>query len=142
MGLCPTKEPEPGETYSYSMGGGTTESYRSEGSRERAMGDYQEDLPDQLTPKDCMKFIPPVRFARVIKVYDGDTITIATRFPEFHPTNIYKFQVRLNGLDAPEIKGKTTEEKLAAINSRDRLAKKIMGKDVELRDIGFEKYGR
>jgi micrococcal nuclease len=89
-----------------------------------------------------MKFIPPVKFCRVIKVYDGDTVTIATKFPQFHPTEIYKFQVRLNGIDAPEIKGKTTEEKLAALNSRDKLHKKIINRDVELRDVGFEKYGR
>lgn len=99
-------------------------------------------LPSQISPKDCMKFIPPVKFCRVIKVYDGDTVTIATKFPQFHPTDIYKFQVRLNGIDAPEIKGKTTEEKLAALNSRDKLHTKIMNKDVELREIGFEKYGR
>lgn len=99
-------------------------------------------LPSQISPKDCMKFIPPVKFCRVIKVYDGDTVTIATKFPQFHPTEIYKFQVRLNGIDAPEIKGKTTEEKLAALNSRDKLHKKIINRDVELRDVGFEKYGR
>ena len=135
-------EPDPDQTFSYSSGGGSVTSHRSEENRERVMGPYSEDLPDQLTPKDCMKFIPPVKFCRVIKVYDGDTITIATRFPEFHPTNIYKFQVRLNGLDAPEIKGKDTEEKLAAINSRDKLSKKILNKEVELREVGFEKYGR
>jgi endonuclease YncB( thermonuclease family) len=103
---------------------------------------HDYSLPSHISPKDCMKFIPPVKFCRVIKVYDGDTVTIATKFPQFHPTDIFKFQVRLNGIDAPEIKGKTTEEKLAALNSRDKLHTKIMNKDVELRNLGFEKYGR
>jgi endonuclease YncB( thermonuclease family) len=50
--------------------------------------------------------------------------------------------VRLNGIDCPEIKGKTEEEKVCAIRSRTELDKLIMGKTVTLRNVKNEKYGR
>ena len=55
---------------------------------------------------------------------------------------IYRFSVRLKGIDAPEIKGKTQEEKNAAITSRNALREKIHGEIVLLKDVKKEKYGR
>ena len=63
--------------------------------------------PDNLNPKDLPLFIPPLKTGKVIKVYDGDTITIASRVPGLYNSPIYKFSVRLNGIDSPEMKGKT-----------------------------------
>ena len=52
--------------------------------------------------------------------------------------------VRLNGIDAPEIKGKdvSDEEKEAAIIARDVVSKMILHKYVVLKNIQTEKYGR
>ena len=56
--------------------------------------------------KDTIEYKVPIQGGRVIKVYDGDTITIAARLP-YDDSQLYRFSVRLNGIDAPEIKGKS-----------------------------------
>jgi len=59
------------------------------------------------------KYIPPIKKGRVIKIYDGDTITIAAKLPNFYFWNkspIYRFNIRLNGIDCPEIKSKNKTE--------------------------------
>ena len=98
------------------------------------------DLSDVLW-KTTVPFVPPVECGKVIKVYDGDTITIATRLP-FPNSPIYRFPVRLLGIDSAEIKGKTKEEKSCAIASRDALYSKIFGEIVTLKNVSTEKYGR
>lgn len=98
--------------------------------------------PDNLNPKDLPLFIPPLKTGKVIKVYDGDTITIASRVPGLYNSPIYKFSVRLNGIDSPEMKGKNEEEKEIALKARDALSGRIMGEEVRLENVQTEKYGR
>lgn len=90
---------------------------------------------------DTQPFIYPIRYGKVIKVYDGDTITIAAKLPNTDGP-VYRFSVRLNGIDTPEIKGKTDSERKLAIIVRDALNELLMGKIVELRNVANEKYGR
>jgi len=92
--------------------------------------------------KDTKPFVVPIQFGKVVKVYDGDTITIAAKLPDTKNSELYRFQVRLNGIDSPEIKGGSEHEKELAKNSRDELSKLIMGKIVELKNVSTEKYGR
>ena len=101
------------------------------------------DLPNynDIDYKSTMKFVPPIYFGKVIKVYDGDTITIASKLP-YNNSPIYRFAVRLNGIDSPEIKGKTSVEKELAKISRDKLNELIFGKIVVLKNTNTEKYGR
>lgn len=91
--------------------------------------------------KQTTAFIPPVSQGQVIKVYDGDTITIASKIA-ISNSPLYRFSVRLHGLDAPEIRGKTQEEKEAAIISRDKLANLVLHQMVTIKNRGTEKYGR
>jgi len=91
--------------------------------------------------KDAVKFVFPIEYGKVIKVYDGDTITICSKLP-YDDSPIYRFQVRLNGIDTPEIKGHTDAERKLAIEARDALIALIMGKVVSLKNVGTEKYGR
>lgn len=91
--------------------------------------------------KDTKSFVVPIQSGKVIKVYDGDTITIASRFPWTNGP-IYRFNVRLNGIDSPEIKGASENEKELAKKSRDALSHLIMGKIVDLKNVSTEKYGR
>jgi endonuclease YncB( thermonuclease family) len=91
--------------------------------------------------KDTILFVPPIITGKVIKVYDGDTITIASKLPN-QETPIYRFSVRLNGIDCAEIKGKTQNEKKIAIHARDKLHALIFGKMVHLKNVSTEKYGR
>jgi micrococcal nuclease len=101
------------------------------------------DLPNynNIDYKSTMKFVPPVYFGKVIKVYDGDTITIASKLP-YNNSPMYRFAIRLNGINSPEIKGKTTVEKDLAKISRDKLNHLIFGKIVVLKNTNTEKYGR
>jgi len=101
---------------------------------------YMED-GNNIKWEDTVEFTFPIEGGRVIKVYDGDTITIASKLP-FNDSPLYRLSVRLNGIDAPEIKGKTEDEKLAAKQTRNALAGLILNKYVTLKNIQSEKYGR
>jgi endonuclease YncB( thermonuclease family) len=101
---------------------------------------YMEDGND-IKWEDTVEFTFPIEGGRVIKVYDGDTITIASKLP-FNDSPLYRLSVRLNGIDTPEIKGKNEDEKMAAKQTRDALAALILNKYVTLKNIQSEKYGR
>ena len=85
--------------------------------------------------------MPPIAGGLVIKVYDGDTITIAARLP-IASCPLYRFAVRLRGIDAAEIRGKSEAERKAALAARDALSALVLGKPVRLSELGTEKYGR
>jgi len=91
--------------------------------------------------EDTIPFVAPITGGNVIKVYDGDTITIASKLP-YDSSPLYRFSVRLNGIDTPEIKGKNEEGKILAKKARDELSKMIMNKEVKLENVQTEKYGR
>jgi endonuclease YncB( thermonuclease family) len=74
----------------------------------------------------------------VIKVYDGDTFTIANKMDGIW----YKFQVRVNRIDCPEIKSKDLNEKNKAMQVRDYVASLILRNKVLLKGIQKDKYGR
>lgn len=105
---------------------------------------YQMSETDYLANvkyEDTVSFVFPIKYGKVIKVYDGDTFTIAAKLPNTTGP-MYRFSVRLNGIDTPEIKGKTTAERELAKNARDALQEMIYGKVIELRNVMNEKYGR
>jgi endonuclease YncB( thermonuclease family) len=97
---------------------------------------------DSIVYKDTIPFMPPISKGKVVKVYDGDTITIATKLDGFNNSPVYRFQVRLNGIDTPEIKSHDEKEKEMAQIARDSLHALIFGKIVRLENIQHEKYGR
>jgi endonuclease YncB( thermonuclease family) len=90
--------------------------------------------------KDTEKYVPNVSFGKVVKVYDGDTITIASRIPGCD--TIYRFSVRLRGIDCAEIKAHSFAEKEEAEIARNALSARILGRIVLLNDVSVEKYGR
>ena len=92
--------------------------------------------------KDTKPFVVPLNGGHVIKVYDGDTITIANKLPIYHCNDMFRFSVRLNGIDSPEIKGKNDDEKEAAKVAKNALSEKILHKYVVLKNVSTEKYGR
>jgi len=91
--------------------------------------------------EDTVEFTFPINSGQVIKVYDGDTITIASKLP-FNDSPLYRLSVRLNGIDTPEIKSKIEDEKSCSKEVRDELSKLILNKEVQLKNIKSEKYGR
>ena len=91
--------------------------------------------------EETTAFTPPITGGQVIKVYDGDSITIAGYLPMYN-SPLFRFSVRLNGIDTAEIKGKNEDEKAAAKEARDALSKLILHKEIVLKNVGTEKYGR
>jgi micrococcal nuclease len=107
---------------------------------EKEPKNFNED-GDDITWQDTVEFTFPIEGGRVIKVYDGDTITIAAKLP-FGDSPLYRLSVRLNGIDTPEIKCKTDDEKIAAKQAKDALSNLILNKYVTFKNIQTEKYGR
>ena len=95
---------------------------------------------DVITYEQTRPFIPQLSYCKVIKVYDGDTVTVASKMTG---TNIvYRFSVRLAGIDTPEMNSKNNIEKERALFVRDRLHELVFGKIVLLKNLSIEKYGR
>ena len=96
--------------------------------------------PVKLSTKS-IPFIPPITEGQVINVYDGDTITIVSKLP-YDASPLYRFSVRLAGIDCAEIKGKTERERELAQEAKFALQKLILNKVVVLKNVKNEKYGR
>jgi len=105
-------------------------------------GNYMEDGCD-IKWEDTQEFTFPIKGGRVIKVYDADTITIASKLP-YVESPLYRLPVRLNGIDTPEMKGKdvSNDEKEAAKSAREFVYNLVFNKYVRLENIQSEKYGR
>jgi endonuclease YncB( thermonuclease family) len=103
---------------------------------------YMSDGSD-IKWEDTVEFTFPIKGGRVIKVYDADTITIASKLP-YDESPMYRLSVRLNGIDTPEMKGKGVldDEKEAAKLARDFVSNLVLNKYVTLQNIESEKYGR
>lgn len=75
--------------------------------------------------------------ADVLEVLDGDTVRVRAHTW----LNAYQVvDVRLSGVDAPEMEGPCEEERLLANRARTALAGRIANGRVLLRDIGFDAY--
>jgi endonuclease YncB( thermonuclease family) len=98
---------------------------------------------DEIKWEDTVEFTFPITGGKVIKVYDGDTITIASKLP-YDSSPMYRLSVRLNGINTPEMKGKgvSEEEKESAKQARDFVHKLVFNKYIRLENIQSEKYGR
>jgi len=108
---------------------------------ETGLDDNTRDLPTDIELRTLPHFVPPVTSGLVVKVYDGDTITLAAMIPCLSPTP-FKFPVRLRGIDTPELRTRDVDEREAAVIARDALSSMIDGRVVELSDVGTDKYGR
>lgn len=101
-----------------------------------------KELLSEIQWKDCKTFVPRVDFGKVIKVYDGDSITVATMFKDSAHAGIYRFSVRLNGIDTPEMRTRNLDEKKVAQFVQRKLEERLLGKFVTLKNVELEKYGR
>mmetsp|Transcript_17960 Transcript_17960/g.31757 ORF Transcript_17960/g.31757 Transcript_17960/m.31757 type:complete len:154 (-) Transcript_17960:895-1356(-) len=78
--------------------------------------------------------------AKVVSVYDGDTVTIATFCLD--GVNCTAFKCRLVGINTPEIRTRDKKEKVAGYAARDALREVLEGRVVKVRCGPFDKYGR
>lgn len=76
--------------------------------------------------------------ALVIKVYDGDTLTVGWT----HSNRNVRSSLRICGIDTPELRSKSEEETQMALAARSRLEEATMRKVVTLISPGLDKYGR
>ena len=88
--------------------------------------------------KDYRPFIPKFTEGRVVKTYDCDTITVVAPVED----TLYRWSVRLDGIDAPEIRSKVPREAKCAKAGRHYLAQRILGETVKLEIKKSDKYGR
>ena len=86
-------------------------------------------------------FVIPITNGKVIKVYDGDTITIQFKLP-YNKSPLYKISVRLNGIDCPELKTKNLLEKQCSQIAKEKVTQLLINNVVELKNTGMDKYGR
>jgi endonuclease YncB( thermonuclease family) len=75
--------------------------------------------------------------ARITQVVDGDTIEVTARIWLGQELTV---RVRLDGADAPELKGGCARERALAVRARTFLAE-AAGSDVRLSAIQHDKYG-
>ena len=76
--------------------------------------------------------------AAVLEVVDGDTLAVAARIWLGQEVEAL---VRLDGIDAPEIRGGCEGERRRALAARDALAAAVHEGYVLLTDIRYDKYG-
>lgn len=77
-------------------------------------------------------------YAKIISVYDGDTVTVSTRLQRCEEFKMYS--VRLAGIDTPEVRG---VQRSAGLVVRDALWKELpIGSMVIIDFDKEEKYGR
>jgi endonuclease YncB( thermonuclease family) len=79
-------------------------------------------------------------YAKCVYVYDGDTIHVVFKIP--NGSECYKWVVRMNGIDTPEMKSKNAGEKKAAVAARDFLKEQVLDKIIIVECLEFDKYGR
>ena len=79
-----------------------------------------------------------IYMAKVVAVYDGDTIRAVFKFNG----DYYKFNIRLMGIDTPEIRTKNDKEKNCGYMVKGILEDKILNKQVQLVCTGEDSFGR
>jgi micrococcal nuclease len=76
--------------------------------------------------------------AQVMRVIDGDTIEVRARIWLGQEVEI---KVRLDGADAPELKGRCAAERQRAQEARAFVERRIGGQPVALSDVRYDKFG-
>jgi endonuclease YncB( thermonuclease family) len=76
--------------------------------------------------------------AEVLRVVDGDTLAVRAKIWLGQTIEI---DVRLAGIDAPELHGACDRERDAAVRSKEALAALAEGHDVRLTNIKRDKFG-
>ena len=77
--------------------------------------------------------------AKVISVYDGDTITLMIDQGMKHFARV---KVRMIGINTPEIRTKDLDEKQRGYQAKEYLQRRIEGKDIIVHTVKKGKFGR
>jgi len=109
----------------------------------RQMMDSVNSVKARLEAADPKQFSkwqpkPEDNLGRVIRVYDGDTVTILCSLSG----ELYKYSVRLRGIDCPEMRGRGANEKKAATAVRDLVHALCFDLLCRVNVVCIDKYGR
>jgi endonuclease YncB( thermonuclease family) len=95
------------------------------------------ELPPTKEAYTPFKWIGGPVNARVLDVYDGDTVTLGFRMND----TLTAFQGRLMGIDTPEIRTRNEQEKAKGLEAKTILIRLVLDKDVIVWFAGNDKYG-
>lgn len=101
----------------------------------------ESDIFNDLDLKSIDYYLPKIDFGKVLKVYDGDSFTIACK-PNNCDDNFYKYSIRIKDIDCPELRSNNEKEKRVAKLAKKLLHEKIFDKIVFLKNIEFDKYAK
>jgi micrococcal nuclease len=87
---------------------------------------------------DTISFDGHVLRAKVVSVYDGDSVKVTFPFRG----KMFRWTCRIKGVDTPEIRTKDPFAKAKGFVARDALTAKILNKQVVIKCGKFDKYGR
>lgn len=99
-------------------------------------------VPSKAESARAVAYKPQFKQARVVSVYDGDTLTLTVK--KWHPfrCRIFSYKARIYGIDCPELRSKNEEERKAAVYARDKVTSLVQDKVVDVNVRGYDKYGR
>ena len=100
-----------------------------------------EAVLSNATLSNTTNYIPKPRFnlGYVIKVYDGDSCTVAAMMED---GVMCRLSIRVLGVDTPELRSSCIHEKKCAVIARGITSSFCMGRIVNLDITGMDKYGR
>ncbi len=101
------------------------------------------NINHKLVKKDILQDVNIAVYC--YKVYDADTISILYNVKDIIPTmdNYYlKTNIRLLGIDSPEMKSKVKNEKSLAEKAKYYLASQVLDKMITIKTYKSDKYGR
>jgi endonuclease YncB( thermonuclease family) len=133
-------------TYPPSLDSGSAEDFRTREpvvERKTRAEILSEELQSAVKQKYDFSFAGMMFQAKVVDVYDGDTIRIAFHFRG----KLTQWKARMLGYDSPEMRPRMTvhdrdQVKNAAAAARDTLKGRIDGKIVSVGCGKFDKFGR
>lgn len=104
---------------------------RKEDAIDFDLASWKEQIP---------KYVPQITHGKVVDVYDGDSLTIVGKVA--HNPDLFRFSVRIAGIDCPEIRTQNANEKCIAEKARKFTQGLTLHKTVHLRNVDLDKYGR
>lgn len=88
----------------------------------------------------AVRFVPALSHVFCPRVIDGDSIECVA-FCD-NAKQLYKFSVRVAGVDTPEMRSKNPLEKRAAHAAKAFTELHVLGEELRLEKVSHDKYGR
>ncbi len=86
---------------------------------------------------ETIQFVPPIKKARVVEIFDVNTLIIATKIPKIS-NKIYRFTVDIKGIKVPSTRSKNKDEKRFAKEAREYLSTFCLKEEITLENIVIE----